>query len=244
MKKYKDQINNINRYSTQICSKISTLLMGLMLFAFISCGITDNNDPEIDEPTDFELAAMSFEELMEDPGNITILFPDEDPGIPIYARVGPILNQFFVTDGQLVIPFYRDPECIRDDFNFLTYYDPPAAFGCELTVEGKFVIEADAEQGTFPIMAHTEGIQVPVWIVDWAGFQALLETESVTLPDLEALNPIKGVAQQYEEYLSPRIPEHEVIIEASGTITGTDQQFSFSLTHRGDQIERVTLDLD
>ncbi|MDZ7757758.1 hypothetical protein [Rhodohalobacter sp.] len=243
MKQVIDQISKKRRYSTQFCSNVSTLFMGLMLFACISCGVTDNNDPEIDDPTDLELAAMSFEELMEDPNNSTILFPDEDPGIPIYARVGPILNQFFVTDGHLVIPFYRDPECIRDDFNFLSYYDPPVAFGCELTVEGKFVIESDAEQGTFPIMAHTEGTQVPVWIVDWAGFQALLETESVTIPDIEALNPIKGVAQQYEEYLSPRMNEHEVIIEAEGTIPGTDQQFTFSLTHRGDQIERISLDI-
>jgi hypothetical protein len=241
MKQYIDQISNKNRYSTQFFSKVLTLFMGLMLFACISCGVTDNNDPEIEEPTDLELAAMSFEELMDDPGNVTIHFPDEDPGIPIYARVGPILNQFFVTEGQLIIPFYRDPECIRDDFNFLTYYDPPAAFGCELTVEGKFVIEADTEQGTFPIMAHTEGTQVPVWIVDWPAFQELVETESVTLPEIEALNPIKGVAQQYEEYLSPRMNEHEVIIETAGTIPGTDQQFTFSLTHRGDRIERISL---
>lgn len=218
--------------------------MGMMFFAFISCGITDNNELEVDEPTDLELAAMAFEELMEDPNNITIQFPDEDPGIPIYARVGPILNQFFVADGQLIIPFYRDPECIRDDFNFLSYYDPPVAFGCDLTVEGKFVIESDAEQGTFPIMAYTEGVQVPVWIVEWAGFQALLKTESVTLPDIEALNPIKGMAQQYEEYLSPRMNEHEVIIEAAGTISGTNQQFSFSLTHRRDQIEQIILDIE
>jgi hypothetical protein len=218
--------------------------MGLTLFASVSCGVTDNNDPGIEEPTDFELAAMSFEELMADPNNITILFPDEDPGIPIYARVGPILNQFFVSDGQLVIPFYRDPECIRNDFNFLTYYDPPIAFGCELTVKGKFVIEADAEQGTFPIMAHTEGNQVPVWIVDWAGFQELIENESVTLPNIEVLNPIKGVAQQYEEYLSSRMNEHEVIIEASGKIPRTGQQFTFSITHREDRIERISFNIE
>jgi len=244
MKQYIDQTSNEHRYSTQICSKVSTLFIGLMVFGFISCGVTENNEPEIDELSDFELAANLFEELINDPDNITILFPDQDPGIPIYARVGPILNQFFVTDGQLVIPFYRDPECIRGDFNFLTYYDPPAAFGCDLTVEGKFVIEADSDQGTFPIMAYTEGSQVPVWIVDWAGFQALIESESVTLTDIEALNPIKGVAQKYEEYLSPRIHEHEVIIEAIGTIPGTNQQFSFSITHRGDQIERITLEIE
>ncbi|GEM_PF-1557451 len=222
---------------------VSATLICIIIFAFMACGTTDSNDND-DVLTELEQASILFGELMEDPGNVTILFPDEDPGIPIYARVGPILNQFFVTNGQLVIPFYRDPDCIRDDFNFLTYYDPPAAFGCDLTVQGKFVIEADAEQGAFPIMAHTEGTQVHVWVVDWAGFQALMENESVTLPDIEALNPIMGVAQQYEEYLSPRIDEHEVIIEANGSISGTGQQFTFALTHRGDRIESISLSIE
>lgn len=222
------------------CAGTSATFLGILFFVFISCGTTDNNTVT----TDLEIASILFEQLTEDPGNVTILFPEDDPGIPIYARVGPILNQFFVADGQLVIPFYRDPDCIRGDFNFLTYYDPPAAFGCELTVEGKYVIEQDAEEGAFPIMALTQGAQVPVWIVDWTGFQALIENESVTLSEIEALNPIKGTAQQYEEYLSPRMNEHEVIIEAGGTIPDTGQSFTFVLTHRGDQIESILLELE
>lgn len=218
----------------------SAILLGFVLIATISCMATDNNDVL----SDLEEAKLKFEQHMENPKNMTIPFPDEDPGIPIYARVGPILNQFFVTDGLLVIPFYRDPDCIRDDFNFLTYYDPLAAFGCELTVEGKYVIENDAEEGDFPIMAHTEGSQVPVWIVDWNDFEALIENDSVTLSDIEALNPIIAIAQQYEEYLSPRMNEHEVIIEAEGIVSGSDQQFKFSLTHRGDQIESISLVID
>jgi hypothetical protein len=220
---------------------VSATLLGIIIFAFLACGTTDSNN---DILTDLEQASILFEQLTDDPGNVTILFPDEDPGIPIYARVGPILNQFFVTDGQLVIPFYRDPECIRGDFNFFAYYDPPVAFGCDLTVKGKFVIEANAEQGTFPIMAHTGGTQVPVWVVDWAEFQALMENESVTLPEIETLNPIMAMAHHYEEYLSPRMDEHEVIIEASGTIPGTGQQFTFVLTHRGDQIEKILLEIE
>lgn len=242
MKAYINLFSQSNGHVELKCSGVITTILCLALFAAISCGVTDN-DQDFD-PTDLEQAALTFEQLMDDPDNLTIHFPDQDPGIPIYARVGPILNQFFVSDGQLVIPFYRDPECIRDDFNFLTYYDPPVAFGCELTVEGKFVIEQDAEEGTFPIMALTEGTLVPVWIIDWLEFQVLIETESVTRSDIEALNPIKGVAQQYVEYLSPRMNEHEVIIEAGGTITGTGQQFTFVLTHRGDQIESILLDLE
>lgn len=234
-------VSRTSGHSVMKFSKVTMALMGFMLFALISCGISDDNNSI---QSDLEQAKEIFEQMMQDSENITILFPEDDPGIPIYARVGPILNQFFVADGKLVIPFYRNPECIRDDFDFLTYYDPPTAFGCELTVNGKFVIEEDAEDGAFPIMAHTEGEQVPVWIVDWPGFQALMEQESVTITDLEALNPIKGVAQQYEEYLSPRMHEHQVIIEAEGTIQATGEEFTFSLTHRGDQIESITLNID
>ena len=224
-------------------SKVTAVLLGFVLFALISCGVTDstNND---DTLSDLEQAEALFKQLVQDSANQTITFPNEDPGIPIYARVGPILNQFFVAEGRLVIPFYRDPECIRGDFNFLAYYDPPAAFGCDLTVEGKFVIEKEAEEGEFPIMAHTVGTQVPVWIVDWPGFQELMENESVTLPDIEALNPVKGVAESYTEYLSPRMNDHEVIIEAAGKIQDSDQQFTFILTHRGDKIETISLVLE
>jgi hypothetical protein len=227
----------ISRLPALICSGASTALLGIVLLASMSCGVTDDNDV----PTDLEQAKLRFEQLTQNPGNITIPFPDQNPGIPIYARVGPILNQFLVTDGRLVIPFFRDPACIPGDFNFLTYFDPPAAFGCDLTVHGRFVIENDAQEGDFPIMVYTTGSHVPVWFVDWTGFQALMETGSVTLTEIEALNPIKGVAQQFEEYLSPRFDAHEVIIEAGGNIPGTNQKFTFGLTHRGDQIELISL---
>ncbi|MCA1803440.1 MAG: hypothetical protein LC662_13395 [Rhodothermaceae bacterium] len=242
MKTYGTLFSRVTGPITARYYKTSTALLCIVLLAAMSCGVTNNDDDE--NMSDLEMAKLRFEQLIQKSGNITIPFPDQDPGIPIYARVGPILNQFFVTNGRIVIPFYRDPGCIPDDFNFLTYYDPPTAFGCDLTVQGRFVIENDAEQGDFPIMAHTTGTQVPVWIVDWPGFQALLENESVTLSEIEALNPVKGVAQQYEEYLSPRFQEHEVIIEASGTIPGTSQKFNFGLTHRGDQIEGISLVID
>ncbi len=237
MKKYSINLGLISNISVINLLTVAKAFIILMLCACISCNVTDDNDVQ----SDLEQAKLLFGQLMEHPDNMTIIFPDQDPGIPIYARVAPILNQFFVTDGQLVIPFYRVPECIREDFNFLSYFDPPTAFGCELTVKGKFVIETDAEEGTFPIMAHVEGLQVPVWIFDWLKFQDLLEKEWVTITDLEDLNPIKGLALQYDEYLSPRMHEHEVIIEAGGTILSTGQSFTFSLTHRGDQIERISL---
>jgi len=245
MKNYVNLFNSIAGYflsglfKIQI-SKLPGFIIGLLLFIPLSCDGTEENL----SLTDLEKAKMSFDSLLEDPENRVISFPDEDPGIPIYARVGPILNQFFVAGNQLVIPFYRNPECIPDSFNLLNYYDPPAAFGCELMVQGRFVIEKDAEEGQFPIMAHTTGSDVPVWIVDWTGFQSLKANGAVTIVDLEALQPIKAIALQFEEYLSPRINEHQVIIEAEGIVEGTDQKFLFHLTHEGDQIQSIVLEIE
>jgi hypothetical protein len=245
MKNYVNLFNSSSGYflsglfKVQI-SKLPGLIIGLLLFIPLSCDSTEQN-PSM---TDLEKAKMSFDSLLEDPENMVISFPDEDPGIPIYARVGPILNQFFVTGNQLVIPFYRNPECIPDSFNLLNYYDPPAAFGCELMVQGRFVIEKDAEEGQFPIMAHTTGSEVPIWIVDWTGFQSLRANGAVTIVNLEELNPIKATALQFNEYLSPRINEHQVIIEAKGIVESTDQKFLFQLTHREDKIETILLEIE
>lgn len=217
------------------------LFLGLFLFLTLSCNNSTEENPSV---TDLDKARMSFESFLSDPDNKVILFPDEDPGIPIYGRVGPILNQFFVAGDQLVIPFYRNPECIPEHFNLLNYYDPPAAFGCELMVQGRFVIEKDAEEGQFPIMAHTTSSEVSLWIVDWAGFQSLMAEGAVTIVDIEALNPLKATALQYEEYLSPRINEHQVVIEAMGTVKATEQPFVFKLTHEGDKIQTIVLEME
>lgn len=221
-------------------SALSVTLIGLLLFISLSC---ETSDDEV-VISDLEKAEMVFTDLLQDPENTSVLFPEEDPGIPIYARVGPILNQFFVTDDQLVIPFYRDPQCVSDNFNLLNYYDPPAAFGCELTVEGRFVIEKEAEAGDFPIMVHTVGNQVPIWVVNWPDFQMQMESGSVTMADLKAMNPTIGMADSFDEFLSPRMSDHQVIIEASGAILDTNEAFTFRLTHRADKIESISLEVN
>lgn len=221
----------------------STLMVCLFFISFISFQSCDSKDDPSEDISDYDLAKMEFNELKENPQNVVITFPESDPGIPIYARVGPILNQFFVSDDQLVIPFYRNPECIPETFNLLNYYDPPVAFGCDLMVGGQFVIEQNAEEGAFPIMAYTTGESVPFWIVEWSKFQPYIEEGSITIAQIEALNPIKAAAEKFEEYLSPRMAEHRVIIEAEGKIPATGQSFSFSLVHSADEIKSVSLDI-
>jgi hypothetical protein len=241
----KNCVNFSNHTSSFLFSGFSHILRSKFIISlyvlFLLLPLSCQSDEEEKIQSELETARITFDTLMNDPNNMVITFPDEDPGIPIYARVGPILNQFFVAGDQLVIPFYRNPLCIPDSFNLLNYYDPPTAFGCELMVQGRFVIEKDAEEGQFPIMAHTTGSEVPVWIVDWTDFQSLRANGAVTIVDLEALEPIKAITFQFEEYLLPRINEHQVIIEAEGTVPDTDQKFLFHLIHEGDQIQSIAL---
>jgi hypothetical protein len=235
MKKYEFFSNPAPRYVPY-----HYLIVSFTLLFFFSCSSVEESKPL----SDLERAKLSFEHLLQDPGNIVISFPEEDPGIPTYARVGPILNQFLVAGDKLVIPFYRNPQCIPENFNLMNYYDPPAAFGCELMVNGRFVIEKDAEEGQFPIMVYTTGANVPIWIVNWDSFQSIMANGPVTITALESLDPVKATAHLFEEYLSPRINQHQVIIEANGIIADTDQKFLFKLNHKADQIHTIVLEIE
>ncbi len=173
-------------------------------------------------------------------GNIKFTFPEENPGAPFYARVGPLLDQFFVKDGWLVIPFFRNPACIAPDFNLMEVFDVPRAFSCELMVHGFGIIEADASQGTFPIIVHTSGTEVPFWFVPWKQFQDIAKDGVVTIVDIEALNPLKGNADKFKELLRPRMENHHVQINASG-ILEDGRKFAFHVTHVGDQTKSIGL---
>ena len=173
-------------------------------------------------------------------GNIKFTFPEENPGAPFYARVGPLLDQFFVKDGCLVIPFYRLPDCIDPSFNLMEVFDVPGAFSCQLTMTGFGIVEADAPQGTFPIIVHSTGTEVPFWFVPWTAFQKIAEDGVVTIGDIEALNPMKGQADKFKEMLRPRMENHHVQINASGKLED-GRTFDFHVTHVGDQTKSIGL---
>jgi hypothetical protein len=187
-----------------------------------------------------ETLLHEFRSAQTDRGNKKVKFPSEDPGAPLYARTGEILNQFFVTDGWLVIPFYRTPECIREDFNLLTIFDVPAAFGCPLTVEGFYMIEKGAPQGTFPIIVQSNGSAVPVWMVRWDDFLATTADGILTIEELRSLNPLMGTANKFHETLRPRMENHLVQINASGYLTD-GRSFRFHVTHKGSETSSIGL---
>jgi hypothetical protein len=215
-------------------------LFALLIVVATAC--TYSVEPQVDELliTEAMVAGASSR------GMIIRSFPSEDPGAPFYARVGPLLNQFFVADGYLVIPFYRDPACIPGGFDLLQIFDPPTgpddlgAFTCSLTVWGRFLTEANNPPGTFPRLVNTWGSNVPFYIVSWELFHQTMEQGPVTMADLNAMNPMVATATAFSETLRPRIGEHLVVINAQGTLTD-GRAFSFHVTHVEDQTKSISL---
>jgi hypothetical protein len=176
-------------------------------------------------------------------GNKQVQFPSsEDPGAPLYMRIANTMNQFFVTDGWLVIPFYRDPSCVRPDFNLLNLFDVPAAFGCSLTVSGFYTIEKDATPGTFPITVQSTGSAVPFWFVKREDFETAKDDGVITIGELQNMNPLIGSATKFHETLRPRFDNHFVQINASGTLTD-GRRFEFHVTHVEDQTKHISLSI-
>lgn len=134
-------------------------------------------------------------------GQVRLLVPEQSPGGPFYARFerGVVLR----TDEWVAIPFYREPECVRPDFNLLNFFDfdNPVIFSCTLTVHG-FDIRADP---TSPAPRHSKlqgNGAVPVWFVSVEDYTGALP--GVTITDLLAMpSLVQGVATYFEETLHP-----------------------------------------
>jgi hypothetical protein len=175
-----------------------------------------------------------------------VRFPAEDPGPPLYARVTPLLNQIFVADGMVAIPFYRDPACVPLDADLLAHMHPPGehgpgAFACALLVEGSYTIEHDAPQGTFPVRVVASG-PAQFWFVPWSDFEAATTDGTLTMAELIALAPLRGTASSFNEMLAPRLDDHHVVITSRGTLPD-GRTFQFNVNHRGDVTQSIHLQL-
>lgn len=134
---------------------------------------------------------------------------DSEGEVPFYARFG--TNETFSDDGQTVIIFYRPPGCIPADFNMMDFFhfpdaNSPGAFACQpTTTDGYEMWEGEPGSGPAPVRAQLWGRgAVPVWFVDTAQLQALIDDGGVvTIGDLESLSPLKGMADKYYEVLHP-----------------------------------------
>jgi hypothetical protein len=131
------------------------------------------------------------------------LVPEESPSGPFYARLerGMVLQ----TADWVAIAFYREPTCVRPQFNLLNFFDfanIPAIFACPLTVHG-FELWRDPASDPAPRQGKFQGNgAVPIWFVSAADFQAALP--GITLTELLAMPSLmQGVATNFEETLHP-----------------------------------------
>jgi hypothetical protein len=159
----------------------------------------------------------------------------EDPGPPYYARI--YQDRVFIVDGWAVVPFYRDPTCIRPDFNLLGFIDIPAAFGCALTVEG-FHLWHWAPFASPPKIAQKQGTgAVPYWFIPAEAVLEAMQHERLTIGALAAIpGRIVGHASQFTETLHPQPdpenggghPAPKLIQNAHGTLEDS-RRFQFDV---------------
>ena len=134
---------------------------------------------------------------------VRLQVPEESLSGPFYARLerGMVLQ----TDEWVAIAFYRDPSCVRTNFNLLNFFDIAniqAIFSCPLTVHG-FELWGNPAIDPAPKQSKLQGNgAVPVWFVSTADFQAALP--GITLTELLAMpSLVQGVATSFTETLHP-----------------------------------------
>ena len=210
--------------------RLVALSLALTLAA---CSDTQIADPLAGVP-DTETLIRSAEAA----GMVRITVPNPDPGLPAYARAFPGANQFFHNREWLAIPFYRAPSAIPANFNLLEFFHfpgpgGPGAFATPILIKGFYMIEPNAPLGTFPVLAVSTGDSVPIWFVKWSDYQAAMADNVVTIGDVIAMRPLRGIATRFNETLKPRLDDHLTIITASGKLDD-GRTFEFHVTHVGD----------
>ncbi len=178
-------------------------------------------------------------------GQVMLRVPDQSPGMPGYAYAA----RPFVwhTEQWAAIVFIRPPNCVPPSFNLLDLYDPPAppdhpgAFACPLTVSG-FELRDTPDINAEPRQAVNHGIAVAVWFVDWTVFQAAIADNVLTMPELELLAPLKGIATTYHEVLHPMPTEHMTIIASGFLADGRWFQYEFNAPEYG-KVKHVRIEI-
>jgi len=179
-------------------------------------------------------------------------FPSpERPGPPFYANFS---ADFIPTDdGTVGIAFLREPSCIPTDFNLLLLFDVPAAFGCELTIEGK-LWWYDPETDPFPFQERYYGLgAVPIYFVDEAELAAATQDGVLTIGELQALPSLLiGFADSYLDVVHNSnqggAGKGHSALNASGTILQSGLPFYFHYTEEfhpdtGERTLRVRIDI-
>ena len=142
----------------------------------------------------------------------------EDPSrLPFYART------VHGDSPWSVAIFYRPVACIPRDFNLERLFDAPRAFTCGPQTVDSFAIW-DTGIGIDPAGPHQSKANglgaVPIWFVPADALADARSDGVLTMPELEALSPLKGVADFFTETLHPRgaVTNPLLVVNASGTL--------------------------
>lgn len=172
----------------------------------------------------------------------------ELPGPPFYARTAPPPEPIFVVDGWAVIQFYRDPACIRADFNLLAFFDPPAAFGCTLLVEGFALREGELP---VPKVVRQQGIgSVPYWFVPADAVLAAIQDGVLTIGELAAIpGRLVGEATSFNEMQHASAPpafgggghRNPMLTQSAQGTLEDGRRFEYHLTEIGVEVRSIEL---
>jgi len=150
------------------------------------------------------LMAFPVTTARADGGLVRTAFPSsEDPGPPLYARVGEPTGPVIYNDGEwALVVFYREPDCVPASFNLLDFFAFDA-FGCEMTVSGFSLWEV--EVGTAPPkVLRTTGTDVPIWFLPLDVATQATADGVLTISELESLpGLLVGHADRFSEVLHP-----------------------------------------
>jgi hypothetical protein len=135
--------------------------------------------------------------------------------LPFYARI------VTGTGEWTPVIFYRPADCIPENFNLLTFFDPPRVFGCgPMTVEAFAIWENGPGLDPAPRQGRQRGLgAVPIWFVRTEDYLAAGDDGVVTIGELEALDPVMGVARRFTETLHPEGANNSLlVVNATGTL--------------------------
>jgi hypothetical protein len=220
-------------------------ILGLTLAAALLAGCGDQAQPLAPTAESEPLLANG-----ESRGLIRMSFPGEFPGVPGYARIEDSSPHVYIVDGWAVIAFYRNPDCVRPDFNLLELFDVPAAFGCALTVEGSALYEPGVFPAGAPKIVHATGTgAVPFWFVPAGTIEAAMADGELTIGELAGLDGLLvGYATHFNETLHPNPggvisgghPNHKLIQTAHGALVD-GRSFQYHLTEIGGEVRSIGL---
>ena len=157
-------------------------------------------------------------------------YPGESPGPPYYALFG---LGFMPNDaGWVGIVFVRSPACVPPGFNLLDWLNPPAAWGCALTVEGEARWHDPAVPPAFQLRDRGTGA-VPTYFVTLAELQAAIADNVLTIGELQGLPSLLIGSATFLEHVvhntnQPTNHGHETLVSRGTLADGRTFEFRYN----------------